>query len=98
LDNTDIFTSSKDKTPVSTNDVEAYNKETLNDEIHRLTIVNVQLITDKMKTEKVKVNLKIDKVRLFNKKNSLVVKREKFRAEIIILNAAGLFNAPIYGH
>ncbi len=61
MDNTDISTSNKGKTPASTNGVEAYNKEALNDEIRRLTTANVQLIIDKMETEKVRVNLEADK-------------------------------------
>jgi len=49
-------------------------------------------VTDKMKIEKAKVNLKTDRTRLFGKKNSLVVKKEELRAEIITLNAT---NVPI---
>ncbi len=37
------------------------------------------------KAKKVRVNLKIDRVCLFSEKNSLVAKREEFRAEIAIL-------------
>ena len=81
--------------PVSTNGVEAYNKEILSDEIRRLTTANVQLMTDKMETEKIKVNLKTDKVRLFNEKNFLVIKREELRAEIAVLNTV---NALIRNH
>jgi len=98
LDSTDISTSGKGKAPTSINNVETYNKKVLNDEIHKLTTVNVQLMTNKIKTEKAKVNLEIDKVRLFNEKNSLVVKREKLRAEIVILNAVGPFNILIRNH
>ena len=47
-----------------------------------------------MKTEKIKVNLKANKTRLFGEKNSLVVKREKLRTEIATLNIAGPSNAP----
>ena len=90
-----MSTSGKGKTSVSTNGIEAYSKETLNDEICRLTATNVQLIIDKMETEKVKINLEIDRTRLFNEKNSLVVKREKLRTEITILNAV---NIPVRGH
>ncbi len=54
--------SDKGKTLVSTNDVEAYNKKVLGDEIRKLIITNVQLITDKIKTEKIKVNLKADRI------------------------------------
>ncbi len=41
---------------------------------------------DKIETKKIKVNLEIDKAQLFDKKNSLVTKRKKLRAEIAILN------------
>ncbi len=95
LNNIDISTSSKGKAPVSTNDIETYNKETLDDEIRKLITANVQLTTDKMETEKVKINLETDKVRLFGKKNSLIAKREKLQTEIVILNAV---NVPIYSH
>jgi len=84
--------------PTSTNGVKAYNKKTLNDEIRRLTTANVQLMTDKMETEKARVNLKTDKIQLFDKKNSLVVKREKLRTKIIALNIIGFSNVPICGH
>ena len=57
-----MSTSNKGKTPASTNDVEAYSKEALDDEIRRLTTTNVQLVTDKIKTEKAKVNLEINKI------------------------------------
>ncbi len=43
-----------------------------------------------METEKAKVNLEADRVRLFDEKNSLVVKREEFRTEIVTLNAANV--------
>ncbi len=62
LDNIDIFTSGKGKVPVSTNGVEVYNKEVLNDKIRRLIIANIQLMTDKIEAEKAKVNLKTDKM------------------------------------
>ncbi len=78
------------------NSVEIYNKEILNDEIRRLTTVNVQLMTDKIKTKKTKANLKVDKVRLFDEKNSLVVKRKELRTEIVILYTAGPFNVLVY--
>ena len=52
-------------------------------------------MTDKMKTEKARVNLKIDRTRLFDEKNSLVVKKEEFRAEIVTLNIAGSSNILI---
>ncbi len=62
MDNTDISTLDKGKTPVSTNDIEAYTKEQLAVEIQRLTTTNVQLVTNKMETEKTKVNLEVDRV------------------------------------
>ncbi len=98
LDNIDISTSSKGKTSASTNDVEVYNKETLNDEIRRLITANAQLITDKIETEKAKVNLKADKIQLFNEKNSLVVKKKELRTEIAVLYTAGLSNVSIRSH
>ncbi len=39
-----------------------------------------------METEKVKVNLETDRVQLFGEKNSLVVKKEELRTEIVVLN------------
>ncbi len=98
MDNTDISISSKSKTFVSTSNVEVYNKKTLDDEIRKLTTANIQFVTDKIKTKKARVNLEIDKTRLFDKKNSLIVKKEEFRAEIAILNAAGFSNPLIRGH
>jgi len=95
LDNTDISTLNKGKTPASTNSIEIYSKETFGDEIRRLITINVQLIIDKMKTEKTRVNLEADRIRLLGKKNSLVVKRKKLRTEIVALNAAEPFNIPI---
>ena len=93
-----MFILSKGKTLTSINGVEAYNKEVLNDEIRKLTIVNVQLIIDKMKIEKARVNLEADRIRLFGEKNSLVAKRKELRAEIAILNAAGPLNILVCGH
>ena len=93
-----MSTLGKGKAPVSTNGVEIYSKETLGEKIYRLTTTNAQLITDKIKTEKVRVNLKIDRVRLFGEKNSLVVKREELRAKIVMLNVAGSFNIPVHRH
>ena len=90
MDNTDIFTSSKDKTPVSTNDVEAYSKETLDDEIRRLITANVQLMINKIEIEKAKVNLEANKIQLFGEKNSLIVKRKELQAEIAILNISNI--------
>ncbi len=53
-------------------------------------------MTDKMKTERTKVNLEADRARLLGEKNSLVVKREEFWAEIAMINATGSSNAPIH--
>ncbi len=77
------------------NGVEVYNKEILNDEIRRLIITNVQLMADKTETKKAKINLEVDKTRLFGKKNSLVVKRKELRTEIAILNIIKFFNVLI---
>ncbi len=98
LDNTNISILNKGKTPVSTNDIKTYNKETLNDEICRLIIINVQLIADKIEIEKTKVNLETDKTRLFNKKNSLIAKRKELRAKIAALYTAELSNILIRGY
>ncbi len=98
LDNTDISTSNKGKTPISTNDIEAYNKETLDDEIRKLTTANVQLMVNKIETKKTKVNLETNKVRLLGEKNSLVVKRKKLRTEITTLNIAGPSNVSTREH
>ena len=49
-------------------------------------------MTDKMETKKVRVNLEADRVRLFGEKNSLIVKREELRAEIVVLNVTRSFN------
>ena len=95
MDSTVISTSSKSKTPAFTNGVETYNKKTLGAKIHRLTTANVQLIVDKMETEKAKVNLETNRMRLFNKKNSLVIKKKELRTEIVVLNVA---NVPIRSH
>jgi len=92
LDNTDISILNKGKTPVSISNVKAYIKKILNNEIRKLIIVNTQLITNKIKTEKVKVNLEADKIRLFDKKNFLMVKKEELRAEIVTLN---IVNIPV---
>jgi len=54
-------------------------------------------MTDKIKTERTKVNLEADKVRLLEEKNFLVVKREEFRAEIAVMNAAGSSNVLVRG-
>ncbi len=86
LDSTDISASNKGKTSASTNGVEAYIKEQLAIKIQRFTIANVQLVTNKIKTKKIKVNLETDKAQLLKKKNSLVVKREELRVEIAAMN------------
>ena len=92
MDSTDISTLSKDKTSVSTNGIKTFIKKQLTIEIQRLSTANVQLITNKIKTEKAKVNLQANKTRLLREKNSLVVKREEFRAEIVTMNATGFSN------
>ena len=53
---------------------------------------------DKIEAEKVRVNLEVDRVRLFGEKNSLVAKKEELRAEIAILNAVGFSNVLVRGH
>ncbi len=88
----------KGKALVSTNNVEAYSKEALDDKIRKLIIINVQLVADKTETEKTKVNLKADRTQLFGKKNFLIVKREELRAEIAILHTAGPSNILIRRH
>ncbi len=50
---------------------------------------------NKIETEKARVNLKADKIQLFDKKNSLVIKREELRTEIVALNVT---NIPVRGH
>jgi len=98
LDNTDISTLSKGKTPALTNDIETYNKKALNDKIHRLTTANVQLITNKTETEKTSINLETDKIRLLDKKNFLVAKKKEFRIEITALYTAGSSNILVHNH
>jgi len=98
LDNTDISISSKNKASISTSGVEVYSKETLGDKIRRLTIANAQLMANKIETKKAKVNLEVDRARLFDEKNSLIAKKEKLQTEIAVLNIAGLSNVPIYGY
>jgi len=93
-----MSTSSKSKAPVSTNNVEAYNKETLDDKIRRLITANTQLMINKMKIEKARVNLEADRVRLLGEKNPLVAKRKELRAEIVTLNVAGPPNIPIHSY
>ncbi len=55
-------------------------------------------MTDKIETEKTKVNLETDRARLLKKKNPLVVKRKKLRTEIVIMNIIKSFNALVYSH
>ncbi len=55
-------------------------------------------MTDKIETEKTKVNLETDRIELLNEKNSLVVKRKALRTEIVTLNAAGLSNISVRSH
>ena len=98
LDSIDISILGKGKAPVSINDVETYSKKILDDKIRKLTTTNVQLMTDKIKTEKTRVNLKTDKAQLLGEKNSLIAKREELRAEIATLNTTGLPNVPIRGY
>jgi len=93
-----MSTLGKGKAPASTNSVEAYSKKILNDKIRKLTVANVQLIINKMETEKAKVNLETNKARLFGKKNSLVAKREELRIEIVILNTTRFLNVLVRGH
>ena len=93
-----MSTLGKGKTSASVSSTKAYTKEQLAAEIQRLSTANVQLINDKIETEKIKVNLEADRVRLLGEKNSLVAKREELRVEIAALNAVGLSNAPIRGH
>jgi len=55
-------------------------------------------VVDKIETEKAKVNLEVDRVRLFDEKNFLVVKREELRIEIAVLNVTGFFNVLVCGY
>ena len=98
LDNTDISISNKGKTSVFTNGIKTFNKETLDDKIRKLIIANTQLMIDKIEIKKAKVNLETNRARLFDEKNSLVVKKKKLRAEIVILNVTEPSNIPIRGH
>ncbi len=52
-------------------------------------------MSDKMETERTKVNLEADRMRLLDEKNFLVVKKEEFWTEIAILNTAGPSNILI---
>ncbi len=51
----------KGKAPASTNNVEAYSKETLTDKIRKFNATNIQLIQNKQQTNKTKIALKIDR-------------------------------------
>ncbi len=95
LDNNNIFTLGKGKTPASTNDIETYNKETLGKEIRKLITTNTQLMNDKLNTKAVKTKLEADKAKLINEKNILVVKREELQAELTETAAAPTTNAQI---
>jgi hypothetical protein len=77
----------KDKGSVSTSGVEAYSKEQLAEEIRRLTIANVQLVNDKLRTEATNAKLEADKNRLINEKNIFVAKREELRTELAAIRA-----------
>ncbi len=74
-----MSTSGKDKTPASTNNVEAYSKETLRKEIRRFITTNAQLINDKINIEAVKTKLEADKARLINEKNIFAAKKKNCR-------------------
>jgi len=80
------------------NNTEAYTKEQLAAEIQRLSTTNTQLMTDKIETEKIKANLKIDRSQLFSEKNSLIAKKKELRTEIVTLNTVGSFNTPVHNH
>ncbi len=71
MNNTDISILSKGKALVSTSGIEVYIKEQLTIEIQRFTTTNVQLMIDKIKTERTKVNLEADRIRLLKKKELL---------------------------
>jgi hypothetical protein len=77
------MSTSKGKRPVSTNDIEAYNKEQLAEEIRKLTTVNAQLMNDKLRTETTNAKLEADKNRLINEKNTFVAKRKKLQTKLI---------------
>ena len=93
-----MSTLGKDKASVSISGIESYTKEQLAVEIQRFSITNIQLMTDKMEIEKVKVNLEANRVRLFDEKNFLIIKREELRIEIVVLNVVRFFNVLIRGY
>ncbi len=80
------------------NGAKAFTKEQLAVKIQRLSAANIQLVNDKIKTEKIKTNLKVNRTRLLGEKNSLIAKREELRTEIVTLNTARPFNAPVRNH
>jgi len=82
LNNNDISTSSKAKISTSTNDIKAFNKKALKEEIRRLTITNIQLINNKLNAEITKIKLEANKTKLINEKNILITKREKLQAKL----------------
>ncbi len=82
LDSNGVSISSKGKALVLSSDMEAYSKEALREEIRRLTVINIQLMSDKLGIEAVKTKLEADKARLINEKNIFVAKREELRAEL----------------
>ncbi len=90
-----MSTSNKDKTSISTNGIEVYTKEQLAAEIQRFTAANAQLVTDKMETEKTKINLETNKARLLGEKNSLVAKRKELRTKIVTMNTVKSSNVLI---
>ncbi len=72
-----MSTSGKSKTLASSSGIEAYNKETLGEEICRFIAINVQLANDKLNIKAVKTKLEADKVKLISEKNIFIVKKEE---------------------
>jgi len=56
-----MSTSGKGKAPASVSGAKAFTKEQLAAEIQRLSAANAQLVNDKIETEKIKVNLEVDR-------------------------------------
>jgi len=83
LDNNGISTSGKGKVSASSSGIKAYSKEALREEIYRLTTTNVQLVNDKLNIEAAKTKLEADKMKLINKKNIFVAKREELRVKLV---------------
>ena len=52
-------------------------------------------MTDKIEIERTNINLEADKAQLLEEKNSLVVKREEFRVEIVVMNVAKFSNVLV---